>query len=415
MAEYTSVQEARNYELSNGTKVDLVALIDVDAPADWITPDGLGDLHVGQVAYVSAMGRMRRGVVSKIGRTKVTVTFTTQGSVDEVSTLGRKVRLQSTAADASSVRVAPAPTADEVIERTIERQTAPAEVVEAPAAKLVETTATVREDENGKVHYIPAKDAPATGSTVVEALERVWDVIRENHQELPAVVIVTGTGFIGTPRWGHFRANGWTHREHEVQAEGVSTNLRLGEMFVAGETLAKGATHTVETMLHEAVHVLAKVREIQDTSRQNRWHNAKFRTLAGELGMEYEGAQAHPKIGFSEVVLTPGTREDYAPVIDALDAAIRLTVDLPAWLGGATGQDGAEGASSGGEYISGGKAAKGDTEAKSSNYVKAVCGCRDGKGKPEFVIRIAKTKLERAEIRCGICDELFGAPEDDES
>jgi hypothetical protein len=264
--------------------------------------------------------------------------------------------------------------------------------------------------EIDEAHRLPT--APATGSTVIEALEAVWEVVRSNHPELPAVVIVTGSGITGPMggKWGHFRANGWTHREHEVQAEGAATNLRLGEMFVAGETLARGASHTVETILHEATHVLAKVRSIQDTSRQNRWHNQKFRQLAGELGLEYSRSQADPKIGFSEVTFAPGTREDYEPVIAQLDTAIRLTIDLPSWLGGKAGEPAAPG--SGGEYI--GKAPKGEGEqTKSTNYVKAICACRDDKGKPEFVIRIAKTKLAVAEIKCTICGDYFGAPEDE--
>jgi hypothetical protein len=415
MAEYLSIAEAKTYELTNGTDVDLVALIGTGTPEGWVHPESLFELAVGQIAYVGAMGSMRRGVVTKIGRTKVTVSFTTQGSVDEAIRFyggAKGVRVQSTNAGLTEVRIAPAPTMQESVERVIASQ------------------ATVREDEHGKVHYIPAAApevlapvealdgpdpqapaAPATGSTVVEALERVWDVIRSNHPELPVVVIVTGAGVQPAGlKWGHFRANGWTHREHEVQAEGAATNLRLGEMFVAGETLAHGAKHTVETMLHEATHVLAKVRGIQDTSRQNRWHNQKFRTLAGELGMEYNHPQADPKIGFSEVTFAPGTQEDYEQVIAQLDAAIRLTIDLPSWLGGKAGQ-GLIGPGSGGEHTRKPKA-EGD-EPKSSNYVKAVCGCRDDKGKPEFVIRIAKTKLARAEIQCTICGEFFGSPEDE--
>jgi len=41
-----------------------------------------------------------------------------------------------------------------------------------------------------------------------------------------------------------------------------------------------------ETLVHEATHALARQRSIQDTSRQGRWHNSKFRALALELGLD---------------------------------------------------------------------------------------------------------------------------------
>src|SRR5690606_17162912 len=170
--------------------------------------------------------------------------------------------------------------------------------------------------------------ADSAGSEIVKALERVWDLIRANHPDLPAVVIVTGSGMVGPPRWGHFRANGWTERAEK----GAALNLMVGEMFVAGETLARGADCTVETMLHEAAHVLAQVRGIKDTSRQGHWHNQRFRRLAEELGLEYPKESAHPQVGFSECLMTPGTREEYAGVIEELDRAIRLTIALPEYL-----------------------------------------------------------------------------------
>ena len=392
MAQELSIREARNYMVGDGL-VDLVALIDMDEPSDWVRPTSVDEVAVGQVAYVYAMGRQRRGVVVKITKTKIHVAFTTQGALDDALRHGQTIRVQTTAANPDLTRIAPAPAA-------------------APAAEVVE----VVETPAAPVEAAPAAPAapvtPATGSTVVEALEAVWDAITANHTELPPVVIVTGSGMIGQPRWGHFRAKGWTHRDHQVQEEGATVNLRLGEMFVAGETLAKGALHTLETMLHEAAHVLAQVRNVKDTSRQNRWHNQKFRTLAGELGLEYTKTSAHPQIGFSEVTMAPGTAEDYQQVLDALDAAIRLTVDLPAWLRSGTKGEGDEEGQSGGEYVGphGGRKPKAEGST-SSNYVKAICDCRDEKGKPEFVIRIAKTKLAVASIECQLCSTYFHADE----
>jgi len=51
---------------------------------------------------------------------------------------------------------------------------------------------------------------------------------------------------------------------------------QLPEVFVGGEGLARGPAEVLGTLLHEAAHALADVRGIKDTSRQGRWHNARF-------------------------------------------------------------------------------------------------------------------------------------------
>jgi hypothetical protein len=239
-----------------------------------------------------------------------------------------------------------------------------------------------------------------TGSAVVTLLEEVWDRIRQNHQELPAVVIVTGTGMIGPARWGHFRANGWMAR---AEGEDAATNLALGEMFMAGETLAKGARQVLQTMLHEAAHVLARVRDLKDTSRQGRWHNKTFRTLAEEMGLEHKRASADVQHGFSFVTLTAETEAEYADLLDELDREIRLVVDLPWFLKGTAkpkGED-EDDEPQGGEYIHGGRKAKATGTPQSGN-LKATCSCSEPN-----IIRASRKVLDLGVIRCDECEELF--------
>jgi hypothetical protein len=50
---------------------------------------------------------------------------------------------------------------------------------------------------------------------------------------------------------------------------------------------------------------LAHVRGIKDTSRQGRWHNARFKALAEELGIE---VTKDPRIGWSPTNLPAETR-----------------------------------------------------------------------------------------------------------
>jgi hypothetical protein len=449
MAEFLEITKIRNYELSNGTTVDLVALIDNGAPADWRAPV-IEELAVGQVAYVDALGEMRRGVIVKIGRTKVHVAFTTQGAIDHQARYRTDagIRVQTTAAMAGHIRVAPLATpvtedqqeadergelhrnrfaafvdAPEAPEETAEREaeqeelegtlpegftvTAEGEMVEV-APEQDETTEAERaeleamldawEGEGGAVE--PIEDDPAapldpiTGSAIVEVLEETWEAIRANHPDLPHVVIVTGSGFIGSPRWAHWRESGWTERD---QADtDILNHVRHGEMFVAGEALAKGAAHVVESMLHEGAHTLATARQVQDTSRQGRWHNGEFRKLAQELGLEYRGDKADPTHGFSNMLLTDATREEYAPLIEKLDKAIRAIIRMPAFVSGASGEQG------GGEFIHGGRRPKTGTAGSSTNNLKLTCECEEPK-----IIRASKKVAELGVIRCDDCGELF--------
>lgn len=237
-------------------------------------------------------------------------------------------------------------------------------------------------------------DAPAenhTGSAVVRTLEKVWARIREDHPELPEVVIITGSGLMGASKWGHFRAEGWKVRE-----EGAA--VRKHELFLAGEALAKGARQVLQTMLHEGAHTLAKVRDLQDTSRQGRWHNGTFRKLAEEMGLEHKGTKADSAHGFSFVTLTTETAERYADLLAELDKEIRLVCHLPLWLGGETDED-----DKGGEKI--GKAPKGEDEgaAKSGN-LKATCKCDE-----PLIIRLSRKVLDLGVVRCDQCEELFTA------
>jgi hypothetical protein len=96
------------------------------------------------------------------------------------------------------------------------------------------------------------------------------------------VVVALGAGSVGVPRGvlklGHFAADRWT-------AGGADGGSAVAELFVGGEGLSRGAEGVLATLLHEATHGLAHVRRVQDTSRQGRYHNARFRALGEELGL----------------------------------------------------------------------------------------------------------------------------------
>jgi hypothetical protein len=205
---------------------------------------------------------------------------------------------------------------------------------------------------------------------MVAALEQAWAQIRARHPEVPAAVVVLGAGSIGAPagglRLGHFAAMRWHHDQRQ-----------LPEVFVGGEGLDRGPVDVLATLLHEAAHALADVRQIKDTSRQGRWHNARFKALAAEVGIE---TTKDPRIGWSPTSLPEATRTAYAATITALGAALRMHRSAEVASGRAT---------------------------TTKTPPPCVCGC----GRR---IRVAPTVLTAGAITCGLCGTDFtpDEPED---
>jgi hypothetical protein len=228
-----------------------------------------------------------------------------------------------------------------------------------------------------------------TGSSVVALIEEVWDVLRAEHPELPAVVVTTGSG--EGVKWGHFRPESW-----KLADDGT----KLHEFFLASEALAKGATQVLQTTIHEAAHTLSRVRGIKDTSRQGRWHNAAFKKAAEELGLEHKASQADKSHGFSFVTLTQATKDKYADLLVKLERELKLTGLLPFWLGGSDEED------QGGEKITGKpKKTEGEEEgATKSGNLKATCKCEE-----PLIIRLSRKVLDLGVVRCDSCEELFTA------
>lgn len=506
MAEYMRPAAARAYEIPNGQVVDLIKLVATDAPESWVHPAEGQELTIGQIAYVWAMGKFRRGVITKLTKMKATVTFTTQGSVDqyrqavaagyEATAWG--VRVQGTAANRETIYVAPPAAAPEPEATEQEHaealamneawddeqrwtlgtiQDAHAEALEIDQAQelieeenrfelsdqesgaLVQIVARptltpalmsqmvgriLREDpltfdlppvltlnsqackvgsisEGGQPEqdredpaamttttffYQPTETTeaeaklvrPTYGSGVIRALENAWHFLMAQQSELPDVMMITGVGIEGLGgKWGHFRRSSWNVRQGE-------TKTKLGEIFIAGETLAKGGRKVMNTMTHEAAHVIACVREVQDTSRQHRYHNGTFRKIAEELGMEYTPASPDKTIGFSQVTLREETVKAYEAIIEELDRAIQADVALPFWMGGGSegGQDGDDnGDDEGGENVHGKRKPKDPNAPKTGNR-KCICNCETPN-----IVYMSRKMIDKRVVECDDCDSLF--------
>ena len=124
-------------------------------------------------------------------------------------------------------------------------------------------------------------EAPNSGrsgvvaSALVATLEQAWDAIGRHHPEVPSVIVVVAPGSgsrAGELKLGHFSATRWKVADGE-----------RSELLVGGEGLQLGALEVLGTLLHEAAHGVAWVREVQDTSRGGRYHNRRFKALAEEI------------------------------------------------------------------------------------------------------------------------------------
>ncbi len=214
--------------------------------------------------------------------------------------------------------------------------------------------------EAGTQLTTPGPDSVAV-SRVLRVLEDTWQAIRARHPQIPAVVIIIASGTDGKQaRFGHHAPKRW----HVGQDERT-------EIMISGEGLRRDALSVLGTLLHEAAHALAAARGIQDTSRQGRYHNKKFKAHAGELGITVEHDQ---KIGWSLTTVPDDTATAYARQLAALQIAMTLwRID---------------------EHNPAG------TTRRSTNLTAAACPC--GRS-----IRAAASTLADAPVICGACDGAF--------
>ena len=175
------------------------------------------------------------------------------------------------------------------------------------------------------------------------------------------MVIIIASGTDGKhPRYGHHAPGRW-HVAGEQRAE----------IMISGEGLRRTAREVLGTLLHEAAHALADARGIQDTSRQGRYHNIRFQTLAEELGIDVTKT---PTLGWSATTVPDTTAAIYAAQLAALGEAMTL------WR-----QD---------------ETLTGTTSRRSTNLIPATCPC--GRN-----IRVAASTLAAAPITCEACNGPF--------
>jgi hypothetical protein len=221
-------------------------------------------------------------------------------------------------------------------------------------------------DSTTSTRHQPDNRPRRISTPMVAALEGAWAAIRAHHADLPPAVIILGAGSVGVPagvlKLGHFAAMRWRDGSNPA-------GLPLAEVFIGGEGLAHGPTGVLGTLLHEAAHALAHVRDIKDTSRQGRWHNVRFKQLAEEVGIQ---VTKDPRIGWSPTTVTDATEAMYGATIAELGRALRLYRSTEAT----------------------------PDQEKKPTTPPCVCGC----GRK---IRVSAKTLAAGPISCGLCGEDF--------
>ncbi|MEW6475346.1 MAG: hypothetical protein AB1679_24080 [Actinomycetota bacterium] len=230
---------------------------------------------------------------------------------------------------------------------------------------------------------VPVREA-ARASALVAACESAWDEIQGRHGAVPDAVIILGSGVERgrLVKLGHWWGGRW-----------LADGTIRGEVLLAGEALHLPATEVFEVLLHEAAHGLNAARGVRDTSREGRYHNARFRDTAEQLGL---AVSMTPQLGWARTTLTPKAAEDYRDTIETLASAMRLsrTVERDT-----TRRPGRERSPEAGEPTSTGNGAQ--RTPRTRNGVGAACGC----GRH---LRMAPSVLAQGPVLCGLCGSEFG-------
>lgn len=113
----------------------------------------------------------------------------------------------------------------------------------------------------------------------------------------PAITIQTG-GKRNTMGWCS-RYPIWSDNEGKIQ---------LYELNIAAEYLNIDFYETMDTMLHEMVHLYNKINGVQDVSRGGQYHNKRFRDECLRRGFYYESDEPDKRLGWSIAKITDETK-----------------------------------------------------------------------------------------------------------
>ncbi|WP_336775354.1 SprT-like domain-containing protein [Paenibacillus sp. MMO-58] len=208
-------------------------------------------------------------------------------------------------------------------------------------------------------------------------LHRAFELLNKNFfdGELPEPAITIQSS-------GKRLSMGWcTTKEVWRDQEG---KIRKYELNISAEYLNIELMETMDTMMHEMVHLYNLVNGIQDCSRGGTYHNNRFKKESERRGFYYPDNKPHSTYGWSFSRLTDETKEKilHLGINHAAFQIARRTTPLPEI---SSNQDTE---SQGGNTVSPG--------TKKSNSYKWTCPNCD------LIVRSSKEKVN---IICGDCNE----------
>ena len=140
---------------------------------------------------------------------------------------------------------------------------------------------------------------------ILNELYRIYDALNEHYfdSSLPEAFIVIKQGKTKSNNvYGTFTPEAWAHKDGEEIDEdtGVSRDIvnknKIHEIAMSGEYLSRPTANMCATLCHEMTHLYCKVNDIEDTSNNGVYHNAKFKREAEKRGLIIEKADT---IGWS--------------------------------------------------------------------------------------------------------------------
>nr|WP_171717607.1 SprT-like domain-containing protein [Paenibacillus phytohabitans] len=129
------------------------------------------------------------------------------------------------------------------------------------------------------------------------------DITKEIHHVFKLFNLTYFEGILSTPAItiqsnGHHRLSmGWCSTKPVWGTQDGS--LQMYELNLSAEFMDQDFFETMDTVLHEMVHLYHLTIGIQDTSRKGAYHNKNFKQKVLELGFEYQEDKPHPTHGWS--------------------------------------------------------------------------------------------------------------------
>lgn len=136
----------------------------------------------------------------------------------------------------------------------------------------------------------------ATIQTIIEQLHLLFDIFNDHyfHGELIKPVILTQSNA------QHRLALGWCSTR-KIWKDTLSGEFYY-EITLSSEFLFLGVHRICETLLHEMVHLRNLQKGIQDCSRNNTYHNKRFKETAERSGLIVSHIKEY---GWTHTVLSP--------------------------------------------------------------------------------------------------------------